>query len=332
MTDLDRSTPLVTMQDLVKKYHIKTSNKFTFFSKTEELTALNSVSLSIERSKTLAVIGESGCGKSTLARQVAMLETPDSGSFTFDGVEVTKANKAKKRSLQRKLQFIFQNPYTSLNPRKNLRTTILEPLKINRKDLSAAEQEDKLDYILETVGILPSYKNRYPHMLSGGQRQRIAIARALMLDPTLIIADEPVSALDVSIQAQVLNLLVKLQEEFHVSYLFISHDLSVVKHIAENILIMYLGHVIEYGARETIFSNPLHPYTKALISAIPSIYTQNNNRIILKGDLPSPLAVMRGCPFANRCVHVKQECKEAKPKLTHTISHLVACHFAKELA
>ncbi|MCK4502820.1 MAG: dipeptide ABC transporter ATP-binding protein, partial [Desulfuromonadales bacterium] len=259
--------------------------------------ALDSVSFQVEAGKTLAVVGESGCGKSTLARQVTMIERPTSGQLQFDGFDLVNASDHELKTARQRVQMIFQNPYGSLNPRKKIGTIIGEPLTIN-SDLSKVEQEDRVRNMMGKVGLRPEYYNRYPHMFSGGQRQRIAIARALMLEPKLVVADEPVSALDVSVQAQVLNLLMDLQEEMNLAFLFIAHDLSVVRYIADDVMVMYLGKVAEYGQAEKIFEQPRHPYTKALLASTPHLKAQNRKqRVILSGELPSPLSPPSGCVF-----------------------------------
>ncbi len=284
--------------------------------------ALNGVSFSLEAGKTLAVVGESGCGKSTLARLVTMIEPPTQGSLLIDGKPVT----ARDPGLRRKVQIVFQNPYGSLNPRQKVGAILEEPLVINTRD-TAAERRQKALAMMARVGLRPEHYERYPHMFSGGQRQRIAIARALMLNPKILVLDEPVSALDVSIQAQVLNLLMDLQEEMGLAYLFISHDLSVVRHIADDILVMYLGKPVEAGPAETVFANPRHPYTAALLSATPSAEPGASKalRIKLEGELPSPLNPPSGCPFNPRCWRVLDQCRTSEPPLEGG-SHAYACY------
>jgi dipeptide transport system ATP-binding protein len=294
--------------------------------------ALDGVSFTLEAGKTLAIVGESGCGKSTLARQVTMIETPTAGELFLEGVEVVHAGKAARRRVRPLVQMVFQNPYASLNPRKKVGAMLEEPLVINTR-LSKTERAEKAQAMMAKVGLRPEHYARYPHMFSGGQRQRIAIARALMLDPKIIVADEPVSALDVSIQAQVLNLMMDLQQASGVSYLFISHNLAVVEHIADDVLVMYLGKVVERGSKRQIFSRPLHPYTRALFASTPHIDpAQRQRRIMLPGELPSPLAPPPGCAFHHRCPYAVERCRQEVPLLREIDGHMVACHRAEEVA
>ncbi|MDR6887589.1 dipeptide transport system ATP-binding protein [Variovorax sp. 3319] len=291
-----------------------------------QLRAVGDISFRIERGRTLAVVGESGCGKSTLARMVALIEKPTSGELTLVGHNAVSQPPDRRRELRQAVQLVFQNPYGSLNPRKKISTVLEDPLAINTS-LGKAERAAKARDMLARVGLRPEYANRYPHMFSGGQRQRIAIARALMLEPRLLVADEPVSALDVSIQAQVLNLLADLQAELGLAYLFISHDLGVVRHIAHDVLVMYLGHAVEQGPKARIFARPLHPYTQALLASTPGLSSQ---RIVLKGELPSPLNPPTGCVFSTRCPHVTQRCRDERPLLRALDERLVACHYAEK--
>jgi dipeptide transport system ATP-binding protein len=274
------------------------------------------------------VVGESGCGKSTLARVVALIEKPSSGDLRLRGIDAVKASAREQRRLRRSVQMVFQNPYGSLNPRKKIGAILEEPLAINT-DLPKAEREARARAMMAKVGLRPEHYSRYPHMFSGGQRQRIAIARALMLSPKLLVADEPVSALDVSIQAQVLNLLADLQQELGLAYLFISHDLGVVRHIAHDVLVMYLGHAVEQGRNDRIFARPLHPYTQALLAATPGILGVKRERIVLKGELPSPLDPPKGCVFSTRCPYVTERCRVERPPLRPLDDRLVACHYAE---
>ncbi|RIX79923.1 peptide ABC transporter ATP-binding protein [Acidovorax cavernicola] len=291
-----------------------------------QLRAVGDISFRLERGRTLAVVGESGCGKSTLARMVALIEKPTAGQLTLIGADAVAPPAERKRELRQAVQLVFQNPYGSLNPRKKIATVLEDPLAINTT-LGKAERAEKAREMLARVGLRPEYANRYPHMFSGGQRQRIAIARALMLSPRLLVADEPVSALDVSIQAQVLNLLADLQAELGLAYLFISHDLGVVRHIAHDVLVMYLGHAVEQGPKSRIFARPLHPYTQALLASTPGLSSQ---RIVLKGELPSPLNPPAGCVFSTRCPHVQPRCREERPALRALDERLVACHYAEQ--
>lgn len=296
------------------------------FRKPAILKALSEASFSLYRGKTLAVVGESGCGKSTLARLVTQIEPPTAGSLTFHG----KNGRAATRDCS-KVQIVFQDPYGSLNPRQKVGLALEEPLLVNTDQDKAARRKAAYD-MLDQVGLRPEHYDRYPHMFSGGQRQRIAIARALMLQPEIIILDEPVSALDVSIQAQILNLLADLQERYNLAYLFISHDLSVVKHIADEVMVMYLGKAVEFASRDTVFSahSPRHPYTKALLSATPMADPfRTKARIMLRGELPSPIAPPPGCPFHPRCPEVIARCSRDIPEVRQVGDALVACHVAR---
>ncbi|SFH22853.1 dipeptide transport system ATP-binding protein [Palleronia marisminoris] len=313
-------TAIIEARDLGRDYEVGGG----LFSKPGIVRAVAETSFSVEAGRTLAVVGESGCGKSTLARLVTMIEEPTSGSFYLDGKEVTKD---RWRELRSDIQIVFQDPYGSLNLRQKVGAILEEPLKINRPKMSAKERHEKGREMMRLVGLREEHYDRFPHMFSGGQRQRIAVARALMLEPKLLVLDEPVSALDLSIQSQILNLLNDLQERMNLAYLFISHDLSVVRHVADDILVMYLGRPVEFGPKDEIFEAPRHPYTKALISATPSADPANRReRIKLVGELPSPLAVPPGCPFAPRCWKTEEKCRAERPQLTGT-PHPAACFF-----
>ena len=318
------SAPVVEAKGLKQVYKIKRG----LFKDPAQLQAVGGISFAIEPGKTLAVVGESGCGKSTLARMVTLIEKPTEGQLSLDGIDAVNPPSNYTTELRRMVQLVFQNPYGSLNPRKKVGTILEEPLIINTK-LSADERKERVRAMMAKVGLRPEHYNRYPHMFSGGQRQRIAIARALMLSPKLVVADEPVSALDVSIQAQVLNLLADLQQEMGLAYLFISHDLGVVRHIAHDVLVMYLGHAVEHGPKEKIYARPLHPYTQALLSSTPGITGVKRKRIVLKGELPSPLNPPKGCVFSTRCPYVTERCKVERPQLRPIDGRLVACHYAE---
>ncbi len=295
------------------------------FAASATVRALAGVSFELESGRTLAVVGESGSGKSTLARLVTLIDAPTAGSLLIDGKDVTRAGEAERRELRRRIQIVFQNPYGSLNPRQRVGRALEEPLLVNT-NVPAAERTERARSMMAKVGLRPEHYDRYPHMFSGGQRQRIAIARALMLRPRILVLDEPVSALDVSIRAQVLNLLAELQEEMQVAYLFISHDLSVVRHIADRVMVMYLGRAVEIGDRDTIFSRPRHPYTRALLSATPIADPgAKKERIILQGELPSPINPPTGCAFNTRCPMVVDRCRAERPELVAEGSGAVAC-------
>jgi dipeptide transport system ATP-binding protein len=296
------------------------------FAKPLELKAVDGVSLTLDAGKTLAVVGESGCGKSTLARMIAMIELPSGGSLDIEGIDVTRAGRAELKKLRSHVQIVFQNPYGSLNPRQKIGALLEEPLRINRRGMSAAERRQAALDMLARVGLRPEHYDRYPHMFSGGQRQRIAIARALMLNPAVLVLDEPVSALDLSVQAQVLNILVDLQAEFGLAYLFISHGLSVVRHMADEVMVMYLGRPVELGSREEIFARPRHPYTRALLSATPvADPSRQRERVRLEGELPSPINPPPGCAFHPRCPLAFDRCRVDRPELETKGGVKVAC-------
>jgi len=328
-TQANPAQPVVSANGLRQVYPIHNG----FLQKPGALQAVSNVSFSVQAGKTLAVVGESGCGKSTLARMVALIESPTAGELRIGDLDVASATGPERKALRRKVQLVFQNPYGSLNPRKRIGQILEAPLEINTP-LTAAERAEKARAMLAKVGLRPEHYDRYPHMFSGGQRQRIAIARALMLEPALVVADEPVSALDVSIQAQVLNLLADLQSELGLAYLFISHDLGVVRHIAHDVLVMYLGYAVEQGEKEAIFTHPLHPYTQALLASTPGLAGSGpaKNRIVLKGELPSPLNPPKGCVFSTRCPHAVDRCHLERPPLVELMGRQVACFEAKQLA
>ena len=320
-------TPVVEANNLQRVYEIRRG----FMVKPDHLQAVGGVSFTVHAGKTLAVVGESGCGKSTLARMVSLIETPSSGELSITGVDAVHGSEEQRLKLRKAVQLVFQNPYGSLNPRKKIGAILEAPLEINTS-LAATERAEKARAMLALVGLRPEHYDRYPHMFSGGQRQRIAIARALMLNPALVVADEPVSALDVSIQAQVLNLLADLQQSMGLAYLFISHDLGVVRHIAHEVLVMYLGHAVEQGEKNALFAQPLHPYTQALLASTPGLAGSSaiNHRVVLKGELPSPLNPPRGCVFSTRCPHVTDRCRAERPALREVAGRMVACHYAED--
>jgi dipeptide transport system ATP-binding protein len=319
--------PLLEVKDLKRHYHIGGG----LLRKPRNLRAVDGVSFSLSAGRTLAVVGESGCGKSTLARMVTMIEPPTEGSLKIDGTEVASAGAAEMKRLRPVVQMVFQNPYGSLNPRKKVGTILEEPLIIN-SGLDADQRQAAGRAMMAKVGLRPEHYGRYPHMFSGGQRQRIAIARALMLHPRIVVADEPVSALDVSIRAQVLNLLMDLQDELKLAYLFISHDLSVVRHIADEVMVMYLGRPAEQGDKNVIFERPRHPYTKALLASTPSVDPQaRSRRATVRGELPSPINPPSGCAFHRRCPYATPECAVKRPELRRVDGRLVACHYAESI-
>lgn len=297
------------------------------------LHAVDDVSFSIEKGKTLGVVGESGCGKSTLGRTILNLLEPTSGEIWFEGVNIAGLKGAQFRQLCRKMQMIFQDPFSSLNPRMTISETISEPLEIYKIYSTKEERMKKVAELMYTVGLSERLFNSYPHELDGGRRQRIGIARALSLEPEFIVCDEPISALDVSIQAQILNLMQDLQDEHNFTYMFITHDLSVVRHIADDVIVMYLGNIIEKCSSDKLFEHQYHPYTKALLSAVPiHDLDYKRNRIILKGEISSPINPPPGCRFAGRCNYSTIECSCEQPKLTElTKDHFVACHHVETL-
>lgn len=318
------SEAILEVQNLRKCFPIK---KTMTGKVTQELIAVDDVSFSLKAGETLGIVGESGCGKTTLGRAILKLHQPTSGRIIFEGKDITDYKSAQMREIRKKMQIIFQDPYSSLPPRSTVGGILSEPVEVHH----IVPKNEVKDYVLdlmEKCGLRDYYYERYPHEFSGGQRQRICIARALSVNPKLVVCDEPVSALDVSIQAQIINLLKKLQQDMNLTYLFISHDLSVVKFISDKIGVMYLGSMVEFGTKEDIFSNPLHPYTQALFSAIP--YPDPDvkmNRIILKGDIPSPANPPKGCRFHTRCPHAKDICKEVTPEYKdYGNGHCAACH------
>ncbi len=323
------SNTVLEARALAKHYPVSTG----FLRPKALARALDGVSFTLGTGKTLAVVGESGCGKSTLARQLTMIEPPTAGALLIDGADVTHADAHLRKRLRQQVQMVFQNPFASLNPRKKIGHALEEPLVINTA-LSAAERSGRARAMMARVGLRPEHHGRYPHMFSGGQRQRVAIARALMLAPKVVVLDEPVSALDVSIQAQVLNLLMDLQDETQVAYVFISHNLAVVELIADEVLVMYLGKVVEQAPKATLFAAPRHPYTRALLASTPRIDARaRQTRQVLTGELPSPLKPPSGCAFHKRCPFAVARCAAEVPRLeTLGGEQLVACHRVHEIA
>ena len=301
------------------------------FGKSGVVRAVDGVSFMLRQGETLAVVGESGCGKSTLARMAALLERPTAGELLIEDRPTAASPEPARRTLRRDVQMVFQNPFGSLNPRKTVGDTLTEPLAINHRG-DARAREAAARAMMARVGLRPDQFARYPHMFSGGQRQRIAIARALMLNPRMVVADEPVSALDVSIQAQVLNLLMDLQDEFRLAYLFVSHDLSVVRHIAHEVLVMYCGRPAEWAPKAALFARPRHPYTRTLLAATPSVDPARRQvSAVVRGEMPSPLDPPAGCAFASRCPHATERCAAERPDFRPVEGHLVACHYAEAI-
>lgn len=302
-----------------------------FKTKDGMLHAVDDISFYIKEGETLGLVGESGCGKSTTGRAILRLHEPTKGKVIFNGDNILEYSKTEMKNVRKQMQMVFQDPYSSLNPRFTVERLIAEPLYVNKVCKTAKEAKEKVSNAMNIVGLEERLINAYPHELDGGRRQRIGIARALSLNPKFIVLDEPVSALDVCVQAQILNLLNKLQNEFNLTYLFISHDLSVVKHISDRIAVMYLGKIVELSDYESLFRNPLHPYTKALISAIPIPKVDSKReKIILKGDVPSPIDLPDGCRFYGRCIYRESACKNVTPELRDMgKGKYVACHLAK---
>ncbi|WP_394180698.1 murein tripeptide/oligopeptide ABC transporter ATP binding protein OppF [Marinomonas posidonica] len=331
-----RKTPLMEVSDLKVHFNIKADNAWPW-TKAKALKAVDGVNLSIYPGETLGVVGESGCGKSTLARALLRLVPITQGDVVWLGENLTELDKKQMRAKRQELQMIFQDPLASLDPRMTVGDIIAEPLHTFQPHLSKQQVKEQVRQMMARVGLLPNVINRYPHEFSGGQCQRIGIARALILKPKLVVCDEPVSALDVSIQAQVVNLLKELQKEMGLSLVFIAHDLSVVKHISDRVLVMYLGNAVELADKSSLYDNPQHPYTKALLSAVPvpdPKIERNKNIQLLAGDLPSPISPPSGCVFRTRCPHANEHCAEHKPPLSliaNDRSHQAACSRLLEL-
>jgi peptide/nickel transport system ATP-binding protein/oligopeptide transport system ATP-binding protein len=320
------STPVLEARDLVKEFPIRGGILARTVSK---VSAVDGVNITLDQAETLGLVGESGCGKSTTGRLLLHLLKPTSGTVEFEGVDLDSLSKTEMQKLRQKIQIVFQDPYASLNPRRTVGETLSEPLKVHL-GLNSKDALARVNKLLSVVGLSPEHSGRYPHEFSGGQRQRVGIARALVLDPKVIVLDEPVSALDVSIQAGVINLLQRLQDEMGIGYVFIAHDLSVVRYISNRVAVMYLGHIVEQGNRIDIYENSKHPYTKALISAVPVAdprRERSRSRIVLEGDVPSPVNPPSGCRFRTRCWKATEVCAEIDPPLVdHGDGHLVACH------
>ena len=313
---------LVEIKDLCKYFEERQGFK------KQNLKAVNHVSFEIRKGETLGLVGESGCGKSTLGRTVLRMIQPTSGSIIYEGKDITGLSKKEMFPYRKKMGMIFQDPFSSLDPKLKIGQIIKEPMEIHSM-YTAKEREEKVTELLETVGLMPAHKNRYPSEFSGGQRQRIVIARALALNPEFIVCDEPISALDVSIQAQIMNLLEQIQAERKISYLFIAHDLSMVNHISHRIGVMYLGNLVEIGPADEIYQNPMHPYTKALLSAEPipdPKMARKKESVLLEGEVPSPLNPPKGCPFVTRCTHAMNRCKEENPEWKEIAGRRVSCH------
>lgn len=327
------TTPLLEVKNLQKYFPVQGG----FFGKTiGRVHAVDTVSFAVQRGKTLGLVGESGCGKSTLGRTLLRLTEPSGGEILYEGKDISKISAEEMRALRRELQIIFQDPFASLNPRMSIREILSEPFEIHGLYTNPAERRAKIIELLKEVGLNPEAADRYPHEFSGGQRQRIGIARALALKPKLIVADEPVSALDVSIQSQILNLMMDLRDKYGLSYIFIAHDLAVIEHISDEIAVMYLGKIVEHTDSDQLYARPLHPYTRALISSIPEPKVgAKKGRKVLHGDVPSPINPPAGCRFNTRCPFAKDTCRQSEPALrnmgTDSKPHWVACHFAGEL-
>ena len=322
---------LMHVKDLVK--HFPITQGIVIQRQVGAVRAVDGISFDVHKGETLGLVGESGCGKSTTGRTILQLYRPTSGDVVFDGVNLVTLKGAELRKIRKKMQMIFQDPYASLNPRMTISEIVGEPL-IVHEVASGKEVEQRVEHLLELVGLSPSFANRFPHEFSGGQRQRIGVARALALQPSFIVCDEPISALDVSIQAQVVNLLEDLQQQFGLTYLFIAHDLSMVRHISDRVAVMYLGVIVELASRDEIYNSPLHPYTQALLSAVPipdPFAESQRKRVILQGDVPSPTNPPSGCRFRTRCPIAKDICAEIRPDWRELKpGHFVACHFAEQ--
>lgn len=315
---------------IVSAQHLKTYfNAGKTWGKKQVVKAVDDVSFQIHKGETYGLVGESGCGKSTLGRTIVKINEPTDGKILVNGEDITHLSGQKLKKFRKNIQLIFQDPYASLNPRMTVGEIIREPMVIHHIYQTRKEQDDRVAELLKIVGLKPDHVRRYPHEFSGGQRQRISIARTLALNPEFIVCDEPISALDVSIQAQIINLLKNIQKELGIAYLFIAHDLSMVKHISDRIGVMYLGHLVEEGDSKELYANPMHPYTKALLSAVPipdPLVGKSRKRIMLEGELPSPINPPSGCPFRTRCPYANEKCANEMPKMKEINGRKVACH------
>lgn len=327
---MTNETPLIRVENLTK--HFPITRGIIVQKQVGAVQAVDNISFDILKGETLGLVGESGCGKSTTGRTLLQLHKPTSGKVFYNDIDLVSASNAEMRDMRRNIQIIFQDPYASLNPRMTVGSIVAEPLEVHNVG-TTAERQERVRELLELVSLNPHFINRYPHEFSGGQRQRIGIARALALRPDFIVCDEPISALDVSIQAQVVNLLEELQAEFGLTYLFIAHDLSMVRHISDRVAVMYLGKIVELAPRDELYENPLHPYTQALLSAVPipdPILEQKRTRVILQGDVPSPAHPPSGCRFHTRCPIAEEICSQEHPVWREALDkHWVACHLVK---
>lgn len=317
---------ILEIQDLKKYFPVKSRKIFS--RERQVVHAVDGVSFGIRRGEVLGLVGESGCGKTTLGRTAVRLYKPTGGKIFFDGQDITNASNRELIPVKKKMQIIFQDPYASLNPRLTIGDIISEPMRIHHIG-TKAEQEERVQELLNVVGLKPDHIRRYPNEFSGGQRQRVGIARALAVNPSFIMCDEPISALDVSIQAQIINMLEELRDKLNLTYLFVAHDLSMVRHISDRICVMYLGNMVECGPSEEVYTHPMHPYTKALLSAVPipdPIRTREQKRTLLEGEIPSPINPPKGCPFCTRCTCKEKICMEVKPSVKEVDGRQIACH------